>query len=131
MDFYQNREKGDIFCPKHRTKELIFSCDDCADTPVCSLCISTEHKGHKCTDLDLLAKAKYNFIQDFNNEIQTENTITKIADNIQIAEYSVSLFEKSISAEISRVEGQRQFLMKTIEDIAKKNISDLKDILRN
>ena len=125
----KKRGKGDKFCPKHPNKELIFSCDDCASDLVCSLCISTEHKGHKFTDLDLLAQEKYKFIQDFKDEVQNEYSIPKIDSIIQGAEISVSRFEITITDDIDRVEGQRQFLKRKVDDIADKNISDLKDIL--
>ena len=108
-----HRKKGVKFCPNHPKKELIFACDDCADTPVCSLCISTEYKGHTVTDLDLLAPTKYNFIQDLNNEIHTD-TIPSIENNIRGAEGSVSEFEESISAHIDRVERQRQSLREAL-----------------
>ena len=129
MASHHRRKKGDKFCPKHPKKELTFSCDDCADTPVCSLCITTDHKGHKFTDLDSLAQAKYNFIQDFNNEIKTQ-IIPKIENNLQHADVSMGTFEQSIAVDIDRVEGQRNYLKKKIDSVADKNISDLKDICK-
>ena len=94
------REKGDKFCTKHPREVLTFSCGDCVNELICNVCISTEHQGHKCTNLDLFAKEKYNFIENFKNDTQTEYTIPKIDSIVRSAEMSVSRFEKCISADI-------------------------------
>ena len=128
MESHHLRKKGDQFCQKHPKKELTFSCDDCDDTPVCNLCISRNHKGHEVTDIDFLAQTKYNYIQVFN--INTKYIFPKIETNLQRAEDSMSTFEQSISADIDRVEGQRNYLKKKIDSVADRSIFDLKDVLK-
>ena len=88
------REKGDKMCVHHPKEECSFMCEDC-DTPICENCISTLHHGHRIKSLRIVAQDKFNFIQDFDDRINSE-TIPKINDGVQTADDVVQELKKLI-----------------------------------
>ena len=89
------REKGNKLCvPFHPKEECTFLCEDC-DIPVCDVCISTDHKRHSVISLKIAVEGKYNFIQDFDNNVRSEK-IPRIKTEVKSAECSVQEMKRKI-----------------------------------
>ena len=120
------RKIGEQFCEKHPNQELNFLCEDC-DSPVCDICISTLHQNHTLTSVNIVAQAKFNYIQDFNNKCKGER-IPKTKQNIQDARNFTEEMEKKIDTDIQETETHRRFLKDRIDSLANKTVSYLKKL---
>uniref|UniRef100_A0A8W8MYV0 B box-type domain-containing protein n=2 Tax=Magallana gigas TaxID=29159 RepID=A0A8W8MYV0_MAGGI len=56
-------------CPKHSTKECELHCEQC-DIPICALCISGEHLGHKPVDIVKHIESKKELLQREMQELE-------------------------------------------------------------
>ena len=121
--------KKRTFCSKHPKCELFLTCDDCGDIPVCSLCISTTHKGHNCTDLSITAQLRCIDIQDINNTHRNE-TIPKIERNEETEDVIFEQFQDSILSEIKIVEETRKRLKDHLDERADEVVYELRESLQ-
>ena len=106
------RRKGHKICQDHAKRELIFTCDNCEDTPICDICITAEHKGHNVSSVALGAKERFDWIMLFNTRTEDE-TIPKFKKAEKAAELVFKDFKEHIHSEISNVE-VRQILKNII-----------------
>ncbi|EGC40270.1 hypothetical protein DICPUDRAFT_74211 [Dictyostelium purpureum] len=71
-----------IDCLIHGDSKIEFICDDCQDKPICKLCLSGYHKGHRVSILDdEKTKSIINTIKE-NNILSTLNPIRETNDQI-------------------------------------------------
>ena len=97
------RPKGNKFCLKHPNRELIFTCDNCEETLICDICVSSEHKGHTFAAIAMGVQGQFNIIQDFNTFTE-EKTIPKLEETEKAAEISFDEFEQHIRSDITNIE---------------------------
>ncbi|XP_052686397.1 tripartite motif-containing protein 3-like [Crassostrea angulata] len=72
-------------CPKHSTKQCELHCEQC-DIPICTLCISGEHLGHKPVDIVKHIESKKELLQREMQELEKSiyPKYQQIASNIPV-----------------------------------------------
>ena len=110
------REKGHRYCLKHINRELNFLCDDCK-TPICDICVSTEHHGHKSTSVSLITQHKIDFIHKFNQKHETE-TIPQIDKHTKDADDVTKEMQTFVGKEVNEVNAHRRFWKNKIDSLA-------------
>nr|XP_034314995.1 tripartite motif-containing protein 3-like [Crassostrea gigas] len=72
-------------CPKHSTKQCELHCEQC-DIPICALCISGEHLGHKPVDIVKHIESKKELLQREMQELEKSISpkYQQIASNIPV-----------------------------------------------
>ncbi|XP_034313235.2 tripartite motif-containing protein 3-like isoform X1 [Magallana gigas] len=90
-------------CPKHSTKQCELHCEQC-DIPICALCISGEHLGHKPVDIVLHIESKKELLQREMQEL--ENSIypkyQQIASNIPVQKAALNKNSQKLTSVIDK-----------------------------
>ena len=84
-------------------------CDDCTDTPVCNTCISTTHKGHNCTELEIAAEKIFPDLLEYKSQTTCE-TIPAIKKKVQAVVDQVTKVERFLQQGIKNAEKRDSFL---------------------
>ncbi|XP_052686392.1 tripartite motif-containing protein 3-like [Crassostrea angulata] len=90
-------------CPKHSTKQCELHCEQC-DIPICALCISGEHLGHKPVDIVKHIESKKELLQREMQEL--ENSIypeyQQIASNIPVQKAAMKKNSQKLTSVIHK-----------------------------
>uniref|UniRef100_A0A8W8MYW7 B box-type domain-containing protein n=1 Tax=Magallana gigas TaxID=29159 RepID=A0A8W8MYW7_MAGGI len=90
-------------CPKHSTKQCELHCEQC-DIPICTLCISGEHLGHKPVDIVKHIESKKELLQREMQEL--ENSISpkyqQIASNIPVQKAALNENSQKLTSAIDK-----------------------------
>nr|XP_034312944.1 tripartite motif-containing protein 45-like [Crassostrea gigas] len=90
-------------CPKHSTKQCELHCEQC-DIPICALCISGEHLGHKPVDIVKHIESKKELLQREMQEL--ENSISpkyqQIASNIPVQKAALNKNSQKLTTAIDK-----------------------------
>uniref|UniRef100_K1RFS7 Tripartite motif-containing protein 2 n=1 Tax=Magallana gigas TaxID=29159 RepID=K1RFS7_MAGGI len=90
-------------CPKHSTKQCELHCEQC-DIPICALCISGEHLGHKPVDIVKHIESKKELLQREMQEL--ENSIypkyQQIASNIPVQKAALNENSQKLTSAIDK-----------------------------
>lgn len=122
------REKGCKLCIHHIKQEITFLCEDCDET-ICDMCVSSCHQRHLITPIALVAQSKFNFIQDFNNQVKSD-IIPKINDEMKTAQDAVLNMERTATRSTVEVNEQRRLLHAKIDIIADQIISKMNSLVQ-
>ncbi|XP_052684427.1 tripartite motif-containing protein 3-like [Crassostrea angulata] len=113
-------------CPKHSTKQCELHCEQC-DIPICTLCISGEHLGHKPVDIVKHSESKKELLQREMQEL--ENSISpkyqQIASNIPVQKAALNENSQKLTSAIDK---HGEALHREIDTMIHKLKSDLNEM---
>lgn len=123
--FNDKRENGDLLCPHHRGKEVIFICkgDFCAGQLICSKCTTTIHRGHKHTALDeLVAMRTRRRISGFIDDAEKKEQ-AKLKGQMRYVEEKIDEKRKLFPHVVHKIRQHGEHLKHEIEAIINKFIA--------
>ncbi|XP_019924704.3 E3 ubiquitin-protein ligase TRIM71-like [Magallana gigas] len=90
-------------CSKHSTKQCELHCEQC-DIPICALCISGEHLGHKPVDIVLHIKSKKELLQREMQELEKSISpkYQQIASNIPVQKAALNENSQKLTSAIDK-----------------------------
>uniref|UniRef100_K1S5K9 Tripartite motif-containing protein 3 n=1 Tax=Magallana gigas TaxID=29159 RepID=K1S5K9_MAGGI len=90
-------------CPKHSTKQCELHCEQC-DIPICALCISGEHLGHKPVDIVLHIEHKKELLQREMQELEKSISpkYQQIASNIPVQKAALNKNNQKLTSAIDK-----------------------------
>uniref|UniRef100_K1QMJ2 Tripartite motif-containing protein 3 n=1 Tax=Magallana gigas TaxID=29159 RepID=K1QMJ2_MAGGI len=90
-------------CPKHSTKQCELHCEQC-DIPICALCISGEHLGHKPVDIVKHIESKKELLQREMQELQKSISpkYQQIASNIPVQKAALNENGQKLTSAIDK-----------------------------
>ncbi|XP_065921274.1 tripartite motif-containing protein 3-like isoform X2 [Magallana gigas] len=90
-------------CPKHSTKQCELHCEQC-DIPICTLCISGEHLGHKPVDIVKHIESKKELLQREMQELQKSiyPKYQQIASNIPVQKAALNKNSQKLTSAIDK-----------------------------
>nr|XP_034314966.1 tripartite motif-containing protein 3-like [Crassostrea gigas] len=90
-------------CPKHSTKQCELHCEQC-DIPICALCISGEHLGHKPVDIVKHIESKKELLQREMQELQKSISpkYQQIASNIPVQKAALNKNSQKLTSAIDK-----------------------------
>ena len=129
MSTFLGRLKGSKLCIDHLGKELTFVCETCGRIPVCSTCISTDHKGHSVTEIEAEGDVQFRVLLDYDTDTE-QNTIPNIEKKVKDADDNLVFLEESIRDEIEKVEKKACRVKEIIEKWKSSIVADFEEIIR-
>nr|XP_034315032.1 tripartite motif-containing protein 3 [Crassostrea gigas]XP_034315033.1 tripartite motif-containing protein 3 [Crassostrea gigas] len=90
-------------CPKHSTKQCELHCEQC-DIPICTLCISGEHLGHKPVDIVKHIESKKELLQREMQELEKSISpkYQQIASNIPVQKAALNKNSQKLTSAINK-----------------------------
>nr|XP_034314997.1 tripartite motif-containing protein 3-like [Crassostrea gigas] len=90
-------------CPKHSTKQCELHCEQC-DIPICALCISGEHLGHKPVDIVKHSESKKRLLQREMQELEKSiyPKYQQIAANIPVQKAALNENSQKLTTAIDK-----------------------------
>eukprot|EP00105_Crassostrea_gigas_P042602 XP_019926750.1 PREDICTED: tripartite motif-containing protein 45-like [Crassostrea gigas] len=90
-------------CPKHSTKQCELHCEQC-DIPICALCISGEHLGHKPVDIVKHIESKKELLQREMQELEKSISpkYQQIASNTPVQKASLNENSQKLTSAIDK-----------------------------
>uniref|UniRef100_A0A8W8MR32 B box-type domain-containing protein n=1 Tax=Magallana gigas TaxID=29159 RepID=A0A8W8MR32_MAGGI len=90
-------------CSKHSTKQCELHCEQC-DIPICTLCISGEHLGHKPVDIVLHIESKKELLQREMQELEKSiyPKYQQIASNIPVQKAALNENSQKLTSAIDK-----------------------------
>ncbi|XP_052685119.1 tripartite motif-containing protein 3-like isoform X2 [Crassostrea angulata] len=90
-------------CPKHSTKQCELHCEQC-DIPICALCISGEHLGHKPVDIVKHIESKKELLQREMQELEKSISpkYQQIASNIPVQKAALNENRQKLTSAIDK-----------------------------
>ncbi|XP_078338214.1 uncharacterized protein LOC144626858 [Crassostrea virginica] len=113
-------------CPNHPLKQYELHCKQC-DSPICSQCASTEHKGHNFVDMIKNLEGKKKALQRDLQELEKSiyPTHQKAASNIPVQRADVRKHAETLTTALNK---QREALLTEINSIFKGMQSEIDDM---
>ena len=123
-----SREKGDIFCPIHSKKKLVFLCKQC-DILICNKCMVNEHSGHPVKEVEEVAEKKFRKIDKLIGKIEG-TIIPSTKTNAEEVEAQANTRVKELEDGIEKAYQQEKYLIELVRKITKETVGELKVELR-
>nr|XP_034313242.1 uncharacterized protein LOC117684594 [Crassostrea gigas] len=113
-------------CPKHSTKQCELHCEQC-DIPICALCISGQHLGHKPVDIVKHIERKKEFSQREIQELEKfiYPKYKQIASNILVQKAALNKNSQVLTTAINK---HGEALHREIDTMIHKLKSDLNEM---
>nr|XP_034313236.1 E3 ubiquitin-protein ligase TRIM71-like isoform X1 [Crassostrea gigas] len=113
-------------CPKHSTKQCELHCEQC-DIPICTLCISGEHLGHKPVDIVKHIESKKELLQREMQELEKSISpkYQQIASNIPVQKAALNENSQKLTSVIDK---HGEALHREIDTMIHKLKSDLNEM---
>jgi len=111
-------DKGQVKCPRHSRKDVLFSCLDCQEELVCTDCVKSYHQGHSFLKLSEVIEEKKNNIKAF---IETSEIVTlpSIQSEISTIEEKTKDSSKRLSKTLNDITKRAEYLKTKIEEVMK------------
>ena len=119
-----------LLCSKHVDKECIYWCEKCI-YPACMICVTSTHKGHDLTDIEIIIKEK---IKTAQNKLQKlESNSLEWGSHLEGATKITSEYDNQVETIKNKLEDRAEEFHNKINEIldhSKKQLAEMQAELR-
>ena len=115
-----------LFCTEHTDNKCTLWCERCEDA-ACTKCVTTTHRSHEFTDIELIVKKKRGLIQQRLNHLESNN-LKEWEDLMEKSTQTTSVYLEDVSAVDRKLDERAEEFNQNMNDIVQRKKNQLEDM---